>query len=233
MRVPLTKYGRDTMLQATGILGALALLELVVHAWPLALLSGIIWVGVLSFFRDPERRAECAPEDLLSPVDGVVRDVEEVRPPAFLDGRAVRIGIFMSLLDVHVNRSPADGAVRWVSYHPGSFHDARARDAATHNEHNLLGLELGDGRRILVNQVAGVLARRIVCEPAVGDRLRRGQRFGMIKFGSRVELYLPVADEYRVRARPGDCVSAGLSVLATGAARHSALQTGSQPQASR
>jgi phosphatidylserine decarboxylase len=219
------------MLYATLILGGLALLAVVMHAWPVALLWGLIWVGVLSFFRDPERRVECFPDDLLSPADGVVRDVEEVRPPAFLDGPAVRIGIFMSVLDVHVNRSPADGVVRWVSRHPGSFHDARARDAVTQNEHNFLGLELDDGKRILVNQVAGVLARRIVCEPALGDRLRRGERFGMVKFGSRVELYLPVADEYQVRARPGDRVRAGFTVLATRAARRSSPEAGAQSQA--
>lgn len=228
MRVPLTRYGRDTMLYATGILGGLAALQIVTGTWPAALLWGLMWIGMLSFFRDPERHAKCSPDDLLSPADGVVRDVEEVSPPAFLNGPAIRIGVFMSVLDVHVNRSPADGVVRWVSYHPGSFHDARARDAVTQNEHNFLGLELSEGRRIMVNQVAGVLARRIVCAAAVGDRLERGQRFGMVKFGSRVELYLPVADEYEVRARPGDRVKAGLTVLATRADRRSSPQPGSQ-----
>jgi phosphatidylserine decarboxylase len=184
--------------------------------WPPgAVLAGLLLLGVLLFFRDPERRADCGPEDLLSPADGVVHDVGEVASPGFLDGPAVRIGVFMSVLDVHVNRSPVDGAVRWTSYHPGKFHDARAEASLTENEHHLMGLELRDGRRLVVNQIAGLVARRIVCAASEGDSLRRGQRFGMVKFGSRVELYLPCTDPYEIRVEPGDRVRAGLTVLAT------------------
>ncbi len=213
MRIPLARYGTGTLLTGTALLAAAAAAGLWLFP-PLAVVAAILWLWMLWFFRDPERNARCGPEDLLSPADGTVRDVEEVDAPGFLDGRAVRIGVFMSVFNVHVNRSPADAGVGWISYHPGAFHDARDRRACR-NEHNLIGLQLAGGRRILVNQIAGRIARRIVCEPQVGAQLARGQRLGMIKFGSRVELYLPLADAYRVAVRPGDRVKAGLTVLAS------------------
>jgi phosphatidylserine decarboxylase len=221
LRIPLTSYGRGTVL-----LGSICLLTGVVVAAlflrPAGILFGLLWIGLLVFFRDPDRHADCSPDQLLSPADGTVRDVDQVTPPGFIEEPAIRVGIFMSVFDVHVNRSPADAAVRWTSYHPGAFHDARSTSAATQNEHHLLGLELHDGRKILVNQIAGLVARRIVCRPLVGDVLRRGQRFGMVKFGSRVELYLPVADGYEVVVRPGDRVRAGQSVLAAWLGRRDA-----------
>ena len=213
MRIPIARYGIGTLSVVTLLLGGAAALGLWLF-WPLAVVAGALWLGVVWFFRDPERRAQCAPEDLLSPADGVVRDIEEVDPPAFIEQRTVRVGIFMSVLNVHVNRSPADGIVRWISYHPGTFRDARS-ESVGENEHNLLGLELPDGRRLLVNQIAGAVARRIVCKPEVGAELKRAQRFGMIKFGSRVELYLPLADGYEIAVQPGMRVTAGLTVLAS------------------
>lgn len=228
MRIPLTRYGYRTVLAGSVVLLAASALGLALF-WPAAVLFALLWLWLLSFFRDPERNRPSSPGELLSPADGTVRDVAEVAPPAFLDGPAVRVGIFMSVFDVHVNRSPADGMVRWVSHHPGSYHDARTRDASERNEHNLLGLELADGRRILVNQVAGAIARRIVCEPSVGAVLRKGERFGMVKFGSRVELYLPAADRYAVAVRPGDKVKAGLTVLATWVGRRAGPDTERRP----
>lgn len=214
LRIPIARYGLGTIAAGTVVLAALA--GLCLWSWPPAAVApALAWAGLLAFFRDPHRHADCGPGDLLSPADGTVRDVGVVDAPAFLDGPALRVGIFMSLLDVHVNRSPADGVVRHVSHRPGGHRDARSEAAATGNECNLLGLELADGRRILVNQIAGMVARRIVCEASVGDRVRAGQRFGMVKFGSRVELYLPVADGYSAAVRPGDRVRAGRSVLAT------------------
>lgn len=213
MRIPLTSYGLSVILA-----GSVLLLGGVVAAafafWPAAPVLGLLWLGLLAFFRDPERRAECGADDLLSAADGIVRDVEDVRAPAFLEGRCRRIGVFMSVLDVHVNRSPANGVVRWVSHHPGSFRDARSETAKLANEHNFVGLELEGGRKVLVNQIAGLLARRIVCAACEGDRLARGQRFGMVRFGSRVEIYLPLADRYEVRVRPGDPVWSGRTVIA-------------------
>jgi phosphatidylserine decarboxylase len=214
VRIPLARYGLGTLLAGTLLLAAVAALGVWLFR-PLAAVAGVLWLWMLWFFRDPERSAQCAPEDLLSPADGVVRDVEEVDAPGFLEQRAVRVGVFMSVFNVHVNRSPAHATVRCLSYHRGAFHDARAGAALAQNEHNFLGLELPDGRRILVNQIAGAIARRIVCEPDVGAVLARGQRFGMIKFGSRVEVYLPLSDGYEVVVRPGVSVKAGLTVLAS------------------
>lgn len=219
--MPLTRYGRREIV--AGCVFCLAGVAVsVLFYWPAAVPFCVLWAGMLAFFRDPERHAESSPGDLLSPADGRVRDVTEVEHAPFLNGPAVRIGIFMSILDVHVNRSPADARVRWISYRPGAFHDARTKACIAENERSLLGLELDDGRRILVSQIAGVIARRIVCEPAVGDGLKKGQRFGMVKFGSRVELCLPSADQYSVTVRPGDRVKAGQSVLATWCGRHGA-----------
>jgi phosphatidylserine decarboxylase len=214
LRIPLSRHGLGVIALGGIVLAAVA--GLCLWAWPpAALVPALGWAGLLAFFRDPERRPDCGPDDLVSPADGVVRDVGVVDAPAFLEGPATRVGIFMSVLDVHVNRSPADGVVRWVSHQPGGHADARRPEAALGNEHALLGIELADGGRILVRQVAGLVARRVVCEPAVGDRLLKGQRFGMIKFGSRVELLLPERGRYTVRVQPGERVKAGHSVLAT------------------
>ncbi len=214
MRVPLARYGWREV-KGLSVLFAAATAAGLLLWWPAAVVLAALWLAVLAFFRDPERKAGCAPEDLVSPADGKVRDVAEVEQAPFVEGRSVRIGIFMSILDVHVNRSPADAWVRWVSHRPGRFHDARNGAAAAENERSFLGLELQDGRRILVSQIAGRVARRIVCAASVGDALTKGQRFGMVKLGSRVELYLPCADQYSVAVRPGDRVRAGRSVLAS------------------
>jgi len=213
MRIPLTAYGlRELLAGSVLCLGAAALC--VWLAPPLAVLPALCWLFLLSFFRDPKRPCACAEAELLSPADGTVSDIEEVAAPAFLEGRALRIGIFMSILNVHVNRSPAAGTVRQVWHVPGRFHDARTGAARTENEHNFVGLQLADGHHVLVNQVAGVVARRIVCNVAMGQQLQRGERIGMVKFGSRVELYIPVADGPQPLVKVGDRVKGGLTVLA-------------------
>ena len=213
MRVPLTKYGlREIILGSVLCLGAVA-----VCIWlfpPGVVVPVLAWICLLSFFRDPDRPGDGAPHELLSPADGVIMDIQEVDPPAFLDGRAVRVGGFMSVFEVHVNRAPMAGTVRYLERFPGKFRNARDARSRTENEHNLIGLELADGRRILVNQIAGVIARRIVCAVRPGDRLARGQRLGMVKFGSRVELFVPQADSPVVRVRVGDKVKGGRDVLA-------------------
>lgn len=214
MRIPLTAYGLREIAVATGacLLGGAVAAWLF---WPAAVALAVLWLGSLAFFRDPDRRIPNAPHSLLSPADGTVQDIEVAEPPGdFIEGPALRIGIFMSLLNVHVNRSPVSGTVGPVQYCPGSFHDARSRRAATQNEHNLLGIETLGGRRVLVNQIAGMVARRIVCRARTGQPLEAGQRFGMIKFGSRVELYVPQADKVEVKVQPGDKVQGGADVLA-------------------
>jgi phosphatidylserine decarboxylase len=213
VRIPLARYGMSTVAVLSGIMLAGTAACLCVYP-AMAAVPLVAWAGVLMFFRDPERHAECGDADLLSPADGIVADVGEVEEGGFLHGRATRIGVFMSVFDVHVNRAPVSGTVRWTSHHPGKFHDARSEASLRENEHCFVGLEMGDGRRVLVNQVAGFVARRIVCGVSDGDALERGERFGMIKFGSRVELYLPATDEHNVTVEPGDRVRAGLTVVA-------------------
>lgn len=214
MHLPLTPYGAREL--AVGTCAAALLVCLCLWAWPpLIVLPLALWICLVAFFRDPQRSGPRQSGLMLSPADGVVRDITEVDSPAHLmQGPVVRIGIFMSILNVHVNRSPADAIVRLKEYHRGAHLDARDTEAPRRNEHCLLGLELPGGRPILVNQVAGMVARRIVCAPVPGDQLRAAQRFGMIKFGSRVELFVPATDETCVLVRVGDRVRAGLTPLA-------------------
>lgn len=162
----------------------------------------------LWFFRDPERAIAQEPGALVSPADGKVTDVSIVETES---GKRTRISIFLSVFDVHVNRSPISGVIRDVRYQKGKFLDARSPDCADLNEQNIVAVE-GDGQRIVFKQIAGLLARRIVFTPKLGDRLERGQRVGMIKFGSRTDvLFDPDA---RVSAKVGDRVKGGASILA-------------------
>lgn len=212
MRIPLTRYGlREIVLGsllclATGVVCAWVL-------WPLALVPAGAWVFLLSFFRDPERPCRAGPGELLSPADGTVADIKEVDAPVFLEGRALRIGVFMSVFSCHVNRAPAGGTVKMVQHFPGKFFDARDERSMTENEHNFVGLRMPDGRKVLVNQIAGLVARRIVCAASPGDALAQGERFGMIKFGSRLELFVPLSDGPEARAEVGEKVKAGRDVL--------------------
>ena len=131
-----------------------------------------------------------------------------------MDGPAVVVRIFLSVLNVHVNRSPADGQVVSLKYTPGAFHDARTPQCAAENESNLIVLRLDDGPTIGLRQIAGKVARRIVCKLSVGDRVEAGKRFGMIKFGSRTNLVLPCEEGLEIKTKVGEKVQAGSSVLA-------------------
>ena len=185
--------------------------------WPrlpsllLLLLLAVVWVSLMFFFRDPERTGPYGAHLVLSPADGRVLLVDEAEEREFLMGRSRRVGIFLSLLDVHVNRSPISGLVEFVRHQPGRFHQAFRPQASQENEHNLLGIVDGEDR-VLVKQIAGILARRVVCRVRPGDRLTAGERFGLIKFGSRVEVYLPY--QYEICVRHDDRVKAGVTVIA-------------------
>jgi phosphatidylserine decarboxylase len=170
-------------------------------------------VFLFGFFRDPERTPPEGDNALLSPADGRVADIEEVRETEFLAADAVRIGVFMSLFDVHVNRAPLAGRVVFRDYRPGKFHNALGARASRENECSLVGIERADGTRVLVRQIAGVIARRIVCDCEVGTELARGQRLGMVKFGSRLEVFVPKSSGFRPAVAVGDRVRAGRSVL--------------------
>jgi phosphatidylserine decarboxylase len=192
-------------------LGAVLLLALWLQKRWVALLSAALLGWVVYFFRNPERMPDSPPpEAILAPADGRVTAIERVEEPHFLQGPAWRVSIFLSLFDVHVQRSPCTGVVRFLRYQAGVFAPAFLRD--THlNESNLIGLETLHGR-VAVKQIAGVLARRIVCWPAVGDTLASGQRLGLIKFGSRVDLLLPPGVE--VLGQVGQQVYGGQTVVA-------------------
>jgi phosphatidylserine decarboxylase len=170
------------------------------------------------FFRDPERTIPGEPGLLVSPADGVVADVETVDEPDFIGGRALRVGIFLSPLNVHVNRSPVRGVVRHRAYRSGRFLAAYDERAVEENEACAIGIECEPppGKpplRILVRQVVGVAARRIVCPAEPGHALDRGERYGMIKFGSRTELWVPEGAGFDCRVKVGDAVRGGSTIM--------------------
>ena len=179
--------------------------------WPFALLFlGLTWFCA-HFFRDPERVSPREPDLAVSPADGKVIRIEPRADP-FSGEMKTCISIFMNVLNVHVNRSPITGTVDAISYHAGSFLNAAFDKASIDNERCAYLIRDAEGREFSFVQVAGLIARRIVCRVVEGDSLARGQRFGMIRFGSRVDLYLP--PDYTPTVALGDEVSAGESVLA-------------------
>ncbi len=162
-----------------------------------------------NFFRDPPRRVPSEAKLLVSPADGTVVEISEAEEPEFLRAPCTKIGIFLSVFDVHINRSPCEGTVRATRYTPGKFLDARHPDSGRLNESNTI--HLGD---VVVKQIAGLIARRIVCEARPDDTLERGQKFGMIKFGSRTELYIPKNQVEEIRVKLKDKVKGGETVVA-------------------
>ena len=176
----------------------------------------ILLVFVLAFFRDPYRLAPSDSDILLASADGRIADIEQVNETEHIGGPALRIGIFLSIFDTHINRAPCEVKVVQINYKKGKFKDARDRSAGKVNESNDLKLvrtnEPADN--LIVRQISGAIARRIVCKAKAGDMLAGGEKFGMIKFGSRTELYVPMRDDVECMVRVGDKVKAGLTVLA-------------------
>jgi phosphatidylserine decarboxylase len=182
--------------------------------WGPALPFALGWAEVLWFFRDPERTIPNDADVLISPADGTVTHVEEVDEPDFAGGRALRISIFLSVFNVHVNRSPRAVRVVDVRYFPGCFLDARAPDCAVRNEQLWMDLEdVASGQRMRVKQISGAIARRIVCWLKPGDALKPGERVGMIKFGSRTDVLLPAGVAQDVLVKVGDAVKGGSTIL--------------------
>ncbi|MDI6739628.1 MAG: phosphatidylserine decarboxylase family protein [Candidatus Edwardsbacteria bacterium] len=199
-------------------------------SFALALMLGVLsliyrghWTAVLSaacglaglffcyFFRDPERAVPGAPSLLLSPADGTVVIVKEVDEPYFLKSRARQVSIFMSPLDVHINRIPIAGTVEYKQYYPGKFLPAFRDKASIDNEQVHLGVSTPQGK-VLMKQIAGILARRVMCRAVVGDCVAQGQRYGLIKLGSRVDLFFPA--EWEVKVKLNDRVQGGLTTIA-------------------
>lgn len=201
---------REGWLYVGASAGAAALVAWLLGFWwslPLVLTA----LFVLQFFRDPPRAIPTGAGSVLAPADGRVVKVQAVRDP-YTDRDALLVSVFMNVFNVHSNRSPVDATVETVRYTPGSFFNADLDKASVHNERNALVLRLADGERLTVVQVAGLIARRIRCYVRAGEALQRGQRYGFIRFGSRVDVYLPLAARPRVAV--GDVVYATTTVLA-------------------
>jgi len=182
-----------------------------VLSWLAALLFVILAVWVAYFFRDPERTGERGDSLVVSPADGRIVMITEVDEPAFLKGRALRVSVFMNVFNVHVNRYPVGGTVRYVQYNAGRFFNAAADKASLENEQSSVGIESGRAQ-VLVRQIAGLVARRIVTYSKVGDAVTQGDRMGLIRFGSRMDVFVPVGSIVKVAI--GQNVEAGVTVLA-------------------
>ncbi|HVY62599.1 MAG TPA: phosphatidylserine decarboxylase [Planctomycetota bacterium] len=181
-----------------------------------AVVPAALLAFTIQFFRDPERQAPGGPETIVSPADGTVVDIVELTESEFIGGPAVRVGIFMSPFNCHVNRFPVDGTVAKVVHRAGKFLKAYDPRAIEENEASITGIRATvEGREvpIMLRQVSGVAARRIVNPLAPGDRARRGERFGMIKFGSRCEVFVPRDAGVEIAVKLGDKVYSGRSVL--------------------
>ena len=179
--------------------------------WLAAFVLLLLALWVAYFFRDPERTGERGGSLVVSPADGKLIMITEVDEPNFVKGRAIRLSIFMNVFNVHVNRYPVDGVVRYVHYNKGKFLNAAAEKSSLENEQMSVGIETGK-QRILVRQIAGLIARRIVTYSKPGDAAKQGERMGIIRFGSRVDVFIPTNSN--VRAKLGDLTAAGVTVLA-------------------
>jgi phosphatidylserine decarboxylase len=220
-RLGFARYGlAELLLFSLGLMlvtAAAATAALLVH--PLFLVPAVaallVWVEIVWFFRDPERAIPPDPDVMVSPADGTITDIEEVDEPDFPAGRALRISIFLSIFNVHVNRMPCAARVVNVRYFPGAFFDARRVESAVRNEQLWIdAVDTATGEPVRVKQISGAIARRIVCWLKPGDQLLRGERIGMIKLGSRTDLLLPAGSVAAVAVKVGDQVCGGASVLA-------------------
>jgi phosphatidylserine decarboxylase len=214
--LPFTPHGKREMAVGSVLLGVIALGLSRISPW-LALIVMPFWVFLMAFFRDPERGIPTDSDAMVSPADGKVSDITELENEPLVGGPAVRIGIFLSVFNVHVNRSPCEGRVVSTQYKKGKFINAMDHaKASSDNESNTIVLAEAAGERpvAVVKQIVGLIARRIVCTIRPEEQVRRGQRIGMIKFGSRTELTIPKWLEPRVVVKVGQNVRGGSDVLA-------------------
>jgi len=191
------------------ILAVLSVLAYWIWQW-LVIIPAILFLFTGYFFRNPEREIPMDELTLVSPADGVVMDVERVFEDQFLNGESIRVRIFLSVFNVHVNRCPMSGTVKFLSYRPGQMIPAFKSHASELNEKNFVGIE-NKHLQILVTQVTGFIARRIVCWVKKGDAVSKGERFGLIKFGSCTEIFVPTNVEIMVSA--GEKVRGGISII--------------------
>lgn len=188
-----------------------AIIGFFIHA-ALFFLFGFLFILTVLFFRDPDRKIRAAPNDVLSPADGRIIGIEAMNKAPYLLGACTKISIFLSLGDVHVNRSPIEGRIGFLKYSPGKFHAAFTDKSSVFNESNWIGITAPQFT-ILMRQIAGAVARRIVCTCKEGQAIRQGERIGLIQFGSGAEVYVP--QPFGLRVSIGQKVKAGQTVLAT------------------
>jgi phosphatidylserine decarboxylase len=223
MRIPLTKYGWPQVVIFPGIvLVAMMLCPLALHAllplWAVVLIEvllAVVGIWVLAFFRDPYRDPPSDTNLLLAPADGRITDIEVIDEEDFIGRKAMRIGIFLSIFSTHINRAPCNSKVETIIYRKGKYKNAMNPQSGRINESNNLGLIRTDKpqQRLVVRQISGAIARRIVCNISEGQTLTGGEKFGMIKFGSRTELIVGVFENAKCLVRTGDKVKAGLTPL--------------------
>ncbi|CUS87122.1 phosphatidylserine decarboxylase [Candidatus Kryptonium thompsonii] len=191
----IAKYGISTVAWIIVFSIALLIISLLIKPVALKALTFLLAILIsgftLFFFRDPERKTPNGDDLIISPADGKVFLIRELFENEFILDDAIQISIFMSPLNVHVNRIPISGEVKFLKYIPGKYIVAFEEKSSENNERKIIGIETGDGLKIMVKQIAGFIARRIVCEVKKGDKVKTGQRYGMIKFGSRVDVIMP------------------------------------------
>jgi len=221
-RLPFARWGlAELQLMGWPLLAVtIALTMLAWSPWPAVAWTAIVPAAMLAivvyFFRDPPRRIPGQSDVLVAPADGKVVEITHLEHDEFIDGPAVRIGIFLSLFNVHINRAPSECRAIELRYSPGLFLNAMDPQSAIRNESLWIGLEeeAPPHRRLVVRQISGLVARRIVCELAPGDVVSRGHKFGMIKLGSRTELYFPAGEDLQIEAELGQKVLGGETILA-------------------
>ena len=225
MRIPLTKYGwPQVVVFPVIVLAIMIVFPLAGSArgglppWAILLVEAIlasVLIWVLAFFRDPYRNPPSEKNLLLAPADGRITDIEIVNEDNFIGQEAMRVGIFLSIFSTHINRAPCNAKVEKITYKKGRYRNAANPQSGRVNESNNLDLVRTDDpqQRLIVRQISGAIARRIVCDASEGQVLTGGEKFGMIKFGSRTELYVPSGENAKCLVRIGDKVKAGLTPL--------------------
>jgi phosphatidylserine decarboxylase len=233
MRIPLTKYGWPQV--AVFPLVLLAMMAACLLAAPFSWAVGLaefclflILIWCLTFFRDPHREVPPDNNLLLAPADGRITDIELTEEKDFINAPALRIGIFLSIFDVHINRAPCEAKVEKITYRQGKYQNAMNPSSGGVNESNDIALLRTDSPhdRIIVRQISGAIARRIVCRAQPGRQLASGEKFGMIKFGSRTELYVPAGENTKCLVKIGDKVNAGLTPIIRYEAQNTNQQAG-------
>jgi phosphatidylserine decarboxylase len=219
MKMTITRYGMPQVLIVPLILIAVGVVLVLLFPgagyWPLVT-AAVLALAALGFFRDPYRQIPNDENVLLAPADGKITDIIEMDEPEFITGRALRVGIFLSVFDVHLNRMPCAGKVGYIRHQPGKCLNAMRSEAASQqNQAALMGLNCPESPagKVMVKQITGAIARRIVCACKTGDEFTAGQQYGMIKFGSRTELFLPVDKNAEVIVKPGQTVRAGTTIM--------------------